>query len=643
MAKKKDRSKLRKPFVSLNLKQALTQLSDDIKENKTHRDFKRVTELATLYSKYITGIGCDTLLRQFVQRETEEMFKQRVELTEPITPAVASTLMTPWYKIPRVQPVVMKIDFDDATEDDERVAELKDYGEHYFGEQSVDEYLGQRYIDLNGTDPNAFMMTSFEKFDANIEKANPYPVEISSAEAINFQYKNNELLWLEIKRESEYLKLDSVASGKKTYEKGHTYQIWTFRQAIQFTQVDINTLKTMPENKLIVIPQQGGESLSYWAVDKQRLFLVDVFDHKAGMVPAYRVGVKPDLSTSSRTFVNLFHAALPYFKKTIKTVSEMDLTMALHAFLQKISYQPKCPGTKQDPCTLGKLPDGRTNCPICKGTGLIVITSTQDFITMVLPKDPDKMMDLSKLVHYVAMDISTPKFQDEYIDKLERKAIKAVYNSETLVNDSIAKTAMEKFIDLDSVYDALQPLATGYSKAWRKTYMYIAVFTDNAKGLILEHKMAKDFKFKSKTALLNELKLAVDSGAPASVKQEIQNDIVTSYFIDRGDELKKLQVKQMFNPGEGKSESEIQYIISNNLWRRFDQVLYAEFKSIFQELEADQRKADPLIWFYDLAQDLQREKLKAKVQEFITLIDAEKPAPLPGFGFGGNTSTGAAA
>lgn len=642
MAKKKDRKKTRAPLVSLTIKQALAQLAEDIKDNKTHKDYKRVNELRILYSQYITGIGCDLLLKQFVQRETEEMFKQRVLLTESITPAVASTLMTPWYKIPRVQPVVMKIDFENATEDDERISELQDYGEHYYGEQSVDEFLGQRFIDLNGTDPNAWLMTTFDNFDSNKEKASPYPLEISSEEAINFRFKNNECLWLEIKRESEYLKLESATSGKKTYEKGCTYQIWTFKEAIQFTQVDINTLKSFEENKLIVITK-GSTSISYWAVDKMRLFQVEIFSHNAGMIPAFRVGVKPDLSTAARTFVNLFHAALPYFKKTIKTVSEMDLTMALHAFLQKISYQPRCPGTKQDPCTGGKLPDGKTNCPLCKGTGLVVITTTQDFITMILPKDPDKMMDLTKLVHYVTMPAETPKFQDEYIDKLERKAIKAVYNSETLVNDSVVKTAMEKFIDLDSVYDALQPLATGYSKAWRKTYTFIAVFTDNSKGLIVEHKMSKDFKFKSKTALLNELKLAVDSGAPASVKQEIQNDIVVSYFIDRPDELKKLQVKQMFNPGEGKTESEIQYIISNSLWLRFDQVLYSEFKSIFQDLEADQRKADPTVWFYDMAEEAQRERVKAKTQEYITKLDAEKPKELPAFGFGGNNASGAAA
>lgn len=641
MAKKKDRKKTRAPLISLNTKQALAQLAGDIKENKVHRDHKRCNELRILYSQYITGIGTELLLKRFVQRETDEMFKQRCELTEAITPAVASTLMTPWYKVARVQPVVMKIDFENATEDDERISELQDYGEHYYGEQSVDDYLGQRYIDLNGTDPNAWLMTTFDPFNSDVEKASPYPIEISSEEAINFKFKNNECLWLEIKRESEYLKLESVSSGKKTYEKGCTYQIWTFNQAIQFTQVDINTLKQFDENKLIVVTA-GQNSISYWAVDKTRLFQVDVFNHKAGMVPAFRVGVKPDLSTAARTFVNLFHPALPYFKKTIKTVSEMDLTMALHAFLQKISYQPKCPGTKENPCNLGKLPDGKTNCPICKGNGVVVITTTQDFITMVLPKDPDKMMDLSKLVHYVTMPAETPKFQDEYIDKLERKAIKAVYNSETLVNDTVVKTAMEKFIDLDSVYDALQPLATGYSKAWRKTYTYIAVFTDNSKGLIVEHKMSKDFKFKGKTALLNELKLAVDSGAPASVKQEIQTDITISYFIDRPDELKKLQVKQKFNPGEGKSETEVQYIISNNLWRRFDQVLYSEFKPIFQELEADQRKADPTVWFYDMAEEAQIERVKKKVAEFTAVIDAEKPAPLPGFGFGGNDNSGAA-
>ena len=637
MAKKKTEIAQRKraKSTSLNQDQAIATLAANIKDDIHHRDYKRVTDLAILYSQLITGIGCETLLKQFVQRETEEMFKQRVDLTEHITPAVAATVMSPWYKIPRVNPVIKNIDFENSKDDDARVSELKGYVANFYGQTSVEDYLAQRYIDLNGTDPNAFMRVAFDAFDNKKEKASPYPEEISASEAVNFKYTNNELIWLISKYTINYLKISTKDKPKPDYQEGVQCRIFTFDQAVEFTQVDIDTPGNFTEGAITVIPGTDGTSTNYFLIDKTRLFTIEVFNHKAGMVPAFRVGVKKDLSTNGRTCVNMFHAALPFFKKTIKTVSEMDLTMALHAYLQKISYQPKCPGTKNNPCMDGALADGKTKCSICKGTGLVVTTTTQDFITFRLPKDPEKMLDLSKIVHYVQLPIDTPKFQDEYIEKLERKAVKAVYNSETIINDTIVKTATEKFIDLDSVYDALQPLSTGYAAAYIKTVTLVAIYTELGEGLIVEYQLPKDMKLKTLSQNLTELKLASESGAPTFVKQEIINDITTAIFADRKDDLKKLKTKQLFDPGDGKTETEIQFIISNQLWRRQDMVLYAEFKSIFQELEEEQNQENEAVWFYDLSTEKQTEKVKAKVEQYLTLIDQEKPKPIPTFNLGG--------
>ena len=56
----------------------------------------------------------------------------------------------------------------------------------------------------------------------------------------------------------------------------------------------------------------------------------------------------------------------------VKANSELDLTMALHTFPQKIQYVSKC---KDLQCRDGKTVDGAGVCPSCHGSGYEIITS----------------------------------------------------------------------------------------------------------------------------------------------------------------------------------------------------------------------------------------------------------------------------
>lgn len=218
-----------------------------------------------------------------------------------------------------------------------------------------------------------------------------------------------------------------------------------------------------------------------------------------------------------------------------------------------------------------------------------------------------------------------------------------MYGSDLHVKDSVAVTATSKNIDMQAVYDALWPLAVGYAEQRKKTIQLLASFTDLAAGLIQEYKFAKDFKFKDLETMLNELKQAADSSAPAFIKQEIVRDISHIIYADRPDELRKLEVLQRFDPFEGKTETEIQYIISNNLASEFTKVLYAEFKTIFQELEDEQEassKGMELVSFYDLAPGIQKTKVDTKVQDYIKkLSDQQAKAMPPGFDFGAGSGS----
>jgi hypothetical protein len=636
--KKKIISKPLAKHLGLTLEEAFNTLVENVTGDLRHQDYPRVTELAELYRQLITGDEAEELLEQFVRRENTEAFQQRVKLTTAITPAVAHRVMSQWFKVPRVEPIVNKLDYE-GDQADERKQRLQDNMNVYNGKESVSDYLGRKFITLNGTDPNAFIFTVFDNFDNKVEMARPYPMVISCEEATNFEYKYNELLWLIRRVEIKYLKENRTVKGGKKKDSapiecdGTCWTIYTYMDEIRFTQVD----EDLFQNVAIGTEQEvifNEEKILVYKVDEKQVFRVDYYEPKAGMVPGFRVGVLKDLETDDRTCVNLFHPALPYFMKTIKTVSELDLTMSLHAFLQKLTYVPRCPGAVGKSCHAGYLADGRTKCSICGGTGKLVISSAQDDLELPLPSDLEDMIDLTKITKYVDMPIDIVKFQDIYIDKLEEKVMRTLYGSDVYVAPSFVKTATESTINMESVYNALWPLATGYAEARKYTVQLVAAFTDLAKGLIQEYKFARDFKFKSRDVLLEELKQANEVGAEDFIVQEITSDISKVLYADRPDELRRLEVKRRFAPFKGKKTDAIQYLISNDLVPLYRQVLYAEFETIFQELEDEQMALDKNVWFYDMDYKKQAELLKAKVDIMVKVIEAQKVLSMPpGFDF----------
>ena len=61
-------------------------------EKGYHQDYKRVVKLANKYERLITGDEAGKLLYRFTPRENEVQFKQRVRLTQLVTPAISEKI-----------------------------------------------------------------------------------------------------------------------------------------------------------------------------------------------------------------------------------------------------------------------------------------------------------------------------------------------------------------------------------------------------------------------------------------------------------------------------------------------------------------------------------------------------------------------
>jgi len=601
--------------MPIKLDKAKEILRNTILKNLRHQDYKRVCEIASKYTKYVTGEDVGSLLKQFNPRESAEQFKQRVELTQAVTSDMANRLLTPMFKIGRSRADVT-LSWKSAEDVDKKKTLLLDAAGNFFGDESVESYLTNRMVELDATDPNSFIVVEFAgAYDpAKPEnKVLPYPFEVNSEEAINYQYINNELQFLIVK--NEFIALDKENKPKECSK----YTIYVDNDAVVAREILKDNLDAfIAENPNVEI----------WSINEEdekvetEYYAITEANHKAGRVPARRVGTKKDLTTRSRTCVPIIHPAHPYFKKSIKTVSEFDLSTCLHLFPQKIQYDEVCPGdmVNNKPCNHGKTLDGTAICSECKGSGFKTHTSSADIIRVKLPKDIKDMVSLENYITYKGPPIDLLKFQKEYgLYELTTLATKAVYTSDLYSTDTVSTTATEKTIDLDSVYDTLKPFADSWSAMWKHIMYVIAAYRDVIKDADINHQFPKDFKMKSVTMLLEDLGKANTSGAPSYIKNEINKDLAQKLYIDNPNELLKIEVKNRFFPFNGKSENEINNIITNDLTSRFNKILYANYDNIFDELDAENSVND--VNFYRIEKKKQFELIKAKVQAIIDELD----------------------
>lgn len=579
-----------------------------IDKQVTHKDYERVCGLAKDYLTIITGENMDRMLKQFIKREDQEMFDQRKNITQAITPAVAGSIIKPFYKVSRNDKVKKGFDFKSPEKNEAIKTMLKTfYGEKRKENKGLDFWLKTRFVELSFNDPNAWIVTEWKTPEAN-EIAMPTPYEVTSEEAMNFEYRNNELNWLFVKAATYVNKYNTKGEFDKV-EVGIKYTIYEKDYTITFTEICKNgRVKGQYELK---------ENETFVEV-KGTHFIKAVYEPKLGYVPAFRVGYKRDQFTNGRTFVNPFHEAMPYFKKSIKTVSELDLTMTLHAFPQKLQYVQKCTGiTPQKKCNGGKIADG-TDCTACSGRGFKLHTTAQDAILLPMPDDKNEMIPLESILTYKSPPIDLIKFQDEFIKGLKTEAHLAVYNSQVFSSPDlqVAKTATEIDSNMESIYDTLEPYTEKISEIWKDlvfTFAQLSNVTAPEEGNIL-HQFPSDLKLKTTRILLEELKAVNDSGAPSFMRDAINNDLAD--IIYNGDDLGKLkyQTRHKFFPFNGKNPDEIAVLLASGFVSDFTKVLYSNFEAIFTDIE----KENPLFYLeesYEKQWTILAEKTKEYMDE----------------------------
>lgn len=580
-----------------------TDLVQLIKANKKHQDYSKTVELASDYRAWVTGEGLNERLQKIVKREDTESFSQRVALTAHIIPTAVSKARSVFFEGLRNNSITLNFTSESKT----AVSELQGLLSEFYGMKDERAFLDSRIVDKSFIDPNGWIICETVGTDGR-ERARSYPLEVSSEQAHDFKMVNGTLEYLFICLPHKYDTKDGIKVGRR-------YTLYTNERAIIAEQVDYTPYKNSIRNPFeITVTEFGGIFID----DKDNCFLIiEPAPYNVTPPVAMRWGYKLDAATDHRTFISELESARPYFKKLLKTVSELDLGTTLHAFPQKIEYAPRCTASG---CNSGLLHDGK-ECKTCRGTGFqISHTSAQDVIRLAMPRDTNEAFDLNNLVAYVTLPIDMLNFQKTYVKELSDDVMKAVFNSDTYTRTQIAETATQQIIDKNAVNNTLYYFAKQYSELWQYIVWQTAEYAQLSDDLTLHVHVNEDFKLRTIDELLSELKQAKDAGANPLIISGIQSDIASIQYKDSDDKMQKYNVMTMFDPFAGKTEQERLAVTSTLPLDNDTRVLYMFFGEIFNRIDIEKSMT-----FYYMNPLEQQRIINEYVKEYKSTLTTNAP------------------
>lgn len=590
--------------------------------NKTkHKHYSHVVAKRKLYRQLVLGEGIDELLRQYVRREDDALFTQRVRITQHITPAISKNLLDVLHKIPRSNSSLRILNYGEGN--DTKTKTLETILAKFWGSKSFDDFVNTRVIELNGTDPNAFTVIEWKGFDGAKERIAPYPMVVSSEDAVDYQYDNNVLQYLIVRASHQYKDdasaaismEDKILNPSKGYKDGHKFTLygkdktWTLHQ-ISETDATV-TAGILREGE----PMETADGSIVKLGGRYFKYNDQLIAHNLGSVPAFRVGYYRDESKNGETFVNPLHSIEAYLMKTIKVNSEFDLVATLLALPQMVKYGQACPDTN---CLGGEYANGAT-CTTCNGNAVKpTAPSSQDAIILPIPRNKDELLPLGDFIKYIHPPVEIVEFQRAYVEKLTSICKVLLYADDIFDKSQVAETATGKNLDAQSVYDALWPLAGKIAEIWNFGVYVIADLADLEGGLVAKFTFNKDFKLKSLDTLIADLDRLKDVNHP-TLKNHIGDDIAAFIFADRPDELMRHRAQSKYSPFSGKSEVEIMLLLSSPFVTKRQKVLHAQLGHIFDTLETKFAAKN----FYLMPRSEQRKAIDTMVDELIIALDAE--------------------
>ena len=588
--------------------QILYRLAKD-KEKAYHPAYQRTVEYSRTSKAHFAGVDLDEYLLQFARREADDLFEQRKEITAHVNKSLGAALDRPFSKAPRSNfTKTISFDGDEKGEVSRRFEKEVLQG---FARRGLDGYVFERCRYWSKFDPNAFVVVEFDSTDG-AKRARPYPFEVTAEMAVDFSHNVHGDLEYLVARQAENEKPDMPAVSE--VERLTIYQPL---QTVTIQQLKKKELETfgMPVESDGPPEQVTDGQLIRIGSDVYQIQIP--IPHGLPVTPAIRVGFQENPEDDGFSRVGILDAALPFARKVVKINSELDIVTAFLAFPVSVRYDDPCDAAG---CVTGKAPDG-TTCPACKGSGYKPRpTSAQEEIVLPMPRNPEDMFDLSKILHYTYPPTDAVKMQIELMQYYFMQAKEAVFNSEMFNKQETAQTATFHGIALQSVYDTLKPYADNQQRAWSFLAYACKEFTGFGGAMTARIIFPHDFRFETASDLFAELKEARDAEAGGDTAEIIEERIMQRLLVDDRERLTRWQVDNSFNPFRGMTEAQILTAVNTSMVPEWKKVYWFNRSDIMADILLQQPD------FYLLEKSKQRTIVMEAVKALQAEIEASRPA-----------------
>ncbi len=586
----------------------LFKLASDGKD-AYHPSYEWTVEYAKRCKAHFGGVDVDEYMKQFARRESDELFEQRKKVTSHVNKSLGAALDRPFSKVPRSN-FTKTISFDGDDKGDISKRFETDVLSR-FTRRGLDGYVFERVRYWSKFDPNTFIVTEFDSTDGT-KRARPYPFEVTSEMAVDFAYSVHGDLEYLVSRQSE--KIGNTPVGAEI-------QRLTIYRPLQ--TVVLQQLSKKQIEALTIAPTESKEPPETVANEQLIRIGSDVYQvqiplpHNYQATPAIRVGFQENPEDDGFSRVGIFDAALPFAQKIVKINSELDIVTAFLAFPVSVRYEDPCDATG---CLNGKLQDNST-CMACKGSGFKPRpTSAQEELVLPMPRNPEDMFDLTKILHYTYPPTDSVEMQIKLMQHYFMQAKESVFNSEMFSKQETAQTATFHGIALQSVYDTLKPYADNVARIWGFLADVCRVFTGFRGAMSARLVFPHDFRFETASDLFDELKQARDSEAGNDTAGILEERIMGRLLIDDRERLTRWQVDNAYNPFRTMTEAQILTALNSPIVPEWKKVFWLNRQDIMAEILLEHPE------FYKLESRAQRSLIMAAVEKLKSELDAARPA-----------------
>lgn len=546
----------------------------------------------------------EALLERFIRREDPELFKQRLNFTQLVTPAIYNRIRVPFSKIMRnddIRPVILPAEAS------------KEIETNFYSGKPILNYIDTVLKDQIFLDPNAHVAITFDSYNLDNDKPSPYPILYGSEQCLyRVEDKKGNLETLVVETENKSILLYTKSSSSEGVEVPAGKEKLSTFSVIEARIVEVETPTREVQSKDGIddlLALNHGHTVKI----KNDVYEIRYFEQGVDKIPVTRVGYWLDSHSKNKTCISPIHYSIPRMMKTIKNGSELDLSTALHAFPQKVQLVEPCKGFMDDDthrsCNDGYYYDDKHDkhiCKNCNGSGYEPVHNTAaDVVYVKNSGDPEEQMDPTKMVHYISTDVETPKFQNEYVNQLEQQCVKDVFASNSF---SLAEkeTATNVAVSYESVYDAISPFKDKVSELFRFIALCVSKARD-VKAETIQLAFPSDLKLKPAGDLIEEIK-ATEGVVPPSVRKTQQEQLIHKLLQNQPIQRNRELIKLDLYPFSGYGKDEIAQLLTLGTVSDLDKFIHSNFYRIIEAIEVEDDK------FYDKNREERGTIFRAKAE-----------------------------